>query len=76
MKAVVGAVGVEKGRLDFDLPDTALDKDAIEMALNELVAADHPLNARWITDEELAANPQLVRTMSVLLKFKKSAARR
>jgi misacylated tRNA(Ala) deacylase len=33
--------------------------------LNELVAADHPVTTRWISDNELAANPGLVRTMSV-----------
>ncbi|HIM24795.1 MAG TPA: alanyl-tRNA editing protein, partial [Rhodospirillales bacterium] len=33
--------------------------------LNRLVEEDHPMAARWITDEELSANPDLVRTMSV-----------
>ena len=60
-----GSIGTDKGRLDFDLPDTSLDKDAIDSALNDLIAADHPLTARWIDDAELDANPQLVRTMSV-----------
>ncbi len=60
-----GSIGVDKSRLDFDLPDTQLDKEAIAAALNRLVAEDHPMAARWITDGELAANPELVRTMSV-----------
>ncbi len=60
-----GQVGAAKSRLDFDLPDTALDKPAIEKALNDLVAAGHSMGARWISDDELAANPDLVRTMSV-----------
>lgn len=60
-----GQVGDGKGRLDFDLPDTALDKAAIGAALNELIEADLPVGAEWIADEELAARPDLVRTLSV-----------
>ena len=60
-----GQVGEAKGRLDFNLPDTRLDKEALTAALNRIVAEDHPVRPRWITDAELAANPQLVRTMSV-----------
>lgn len=60
-----GQVGDGKGRLDFNLPDTQLDKEAITAELNRIIAEDHPLQSRWITAEELAANPQLVRTMSV-----------
>lgn len=60
-----GQVGDGKGRLDFDLPDTALDKAAIGAALNDLIAADLPVGAEWIADEELAARPDLVRTLSV-----------
>jgi misacylated tRNA(Ala) deacylase len=60
-----GQIGDGKGRLDFDLPDTALDKDQIEAALNALVAANHAVSPRWITDEEMASQPELVRTMLV-----------
>ena len=60
-----GQVGDGKGRLDFNLPDTQLDKEAIAATLNRLIEEDHPVTPRWITDEELAANPDLVRTMSV-----------
>ena len=60
-----GSIGAEKSRLDFDLPDTSLDKERIAADLNRLVAEDHPMDARWITEEELAAHPDLVRTMSV-----------
>lgn len=60
-----GQIGENKSRLDFDLPDTSLDKEAIEAALNDLVAAGHDMAARWITDEEMTANADLVRTMSV-----------
>jgi len=60
-----GQVGDTKGRLDFNLPDTQLDKEAITAELNRLIAEDHPVEPRWITAEELAAQPELVRTMSV-----------
>jgi misacylated tRNA(Ala) deacylase len=60
-----GSIGTDKSRLDFDLPDTQLDKDKIAAELNRLVSEDHPMGARWITDAELQASPDLVRTMSV-----------
>ncbi len=60
-----GSIGTERGRLDFDLPDTALDKEHITAELNRLIEENHPIGAKWISDEELAANPDLVRTMSV-----------
>lgn len=60
-----GSVGPDKSRLDFDLEDTALDKEEISSTLNRLVEEDHELEISWISDEEMAANPNLVRTMSV-----------
>ena len=54
-----------KSRLDFDLPDPVLDKEALGAALNALIRADHAVAARWIDEAELDANPELVRTMSV-----------
>ncbi|MGH6948994.1 MAG: alanyl-tRNA editing protein [Kiloniellales bacterium] len=60
-----GQIGDGKGRLDFNLPDTALDKDRIAAELNRLIEEDHPVVPRWISDQELAAAPDLVRTMSV-----------
>ena len=61
-----GQVGAEEGRLDFDIEDaSAVDKDKLTADLNALVAANHPVTERWITDAELEANPGLVRTMAV-----------
>ncbi len=60
-----GQVGADKSRLDFNVAAEALDKDAITARLIELVAADRPVRTAWIGDEELAAKPELVRTMSV-----------
>ena len=60
-----GQVSDGRGRLDFDVPGSSLDKQAISDRLNELIAESHPVGPRWIMDEELAAQPELVRTMSV-----------
>lgn len=60
-----GQIGAERGRLDFDMPDPPADVAALEAALNELMARDLPVTDDWITDAELAANPGLVKTMSV-----------
>jgi misacylated tRNA(Ala) deacylase len=60
-----GQVGDGRSRLDFDVPGSSLDKAAIEARLNALIADGHPVGARWISDDELAAAPELVRTMSV-----------
>ena len=59
-----GNISAEKSRLDFDMEDS-VDKEAVGAALAELVAADHAVSCRWITEEELDARPDLVRTMSV-----------
>jgi misacylated tRNA(Ala) deacylase len=60
-----GSISAEKGRLDFDMPEAPEDKDALERALNDLIAGDHPVTEEWITDAELAANPGMVKTMAV-----------
>ena len=60
-----GAVGESEGRLDFDSGEASLDKTEIAEQLNLLIGRDAPVRTRWISDEELAANPSLVKTMSV-----------
>jgi misacylated tRNA(Ala) deacylase len=60
-----GQVGAEKSRLDFDIQEAILDKETITAQLNELIEADDPVSFRWITDAELDATPELVKTMSV-----------
>jgi len=60
-----GRVADGRGRLDFDVPGSSLDKEAIASRLNALIAAGYPVGPRWITDAELASQPELVRTMSV-----------
>jgi misacylated tRNA(Ala) deacylase len=60
-----GQVSDGRGRLDFDIPGSSLEKEAITGRLNALIAEGHPVGPRWITNEELATQPELVRTMSV-----------
>ncbi len=60
-----GSVGDTEGRLDFDIPEAGLDKDAITARLAEMIAANAAVTSRWISDDELNANPSLVKTMSV-----------
>ena len=59
-----GSVGVDRSRLDFDLPDPP-SKEAIEAGLNALIEADHPVRMAWVDEAVLDADPGLVRTMSV-----------
>jgi misacylated tRNA(Ala) deacylase len=60
-----GSVGDAKGRLDFDIPEATLDKEEINTKLAALIAEDHPVTDTWITDAELDAQPDLVKTMAV-----------
>jgi len=61
-----GQIGAGTGRLDFAIEDAgAIDKNDLTERLNELIAADHAITDHWITDAEMAANPDMIRTMSV-----------
>jgi len=60
-----GRIGAEEGHLDFDIDGAVPSKEEIDAQLNALVTADHAVSTEWITDDELLANPGLVKTMSV-----------
>lgn len=60
-----GSVGEDKGRLDFDMPEVSPDLPALEARLNALASGGHAVTTEWITDEEMAANPGLIKTMNV-----------
>jgi len=63
---ITGAsVGEEDSRIDFDMPDSGLTKEDVTTKLMALVEADHPVSTKWITDEDLAANPGLVKSKNV-----------
>jgi misacylated tRNA(Ala) deacylase len=59
------AVSEDDSRVDFDIPDPSYTKELVTARLMELVTANHPIFIRWITDEELAANPTLVKSKNV-----------
>ncbi|MBT8077768.1 MAG: alanyl-tRNA editing protein [Gammaproteobacteria bacterium] len=59
-----GSISEQKSRLDFDMQDP-IDKEKLTVDIQALVDADKPVSCRWISDEELEAQPELVRTMSV-----------
>lgn len=60
-----GAIGAGTGRLDFKMPEPPQDVQLLEDSLNKLIDRDLEVTEGWISDEELSANPGLVKTMSV-----------
>ena len=60
-----GQISDTRGRLDFDIPEAILDKETLTAQLNELIARGSTVTPEWISDEELAAQPDLVKTMMV-----------
>lgn len=60
-----GQIGEDKGRLDFDMPEVPDNLNALQQQLNAMVAADHPVTTEWITDAEMEAKADLIKTMKV-----------
>ena len=60
-----GSVGIQKSRLDFDIPGERPDKESLTQQLMEIVDRNYPVVSSWISDQELQENPDLIRTMSV-----------
>ncbi len=60
-----GNISPEKARLDFDIDMSLLDAAKIERETNALIARQVETETVWITDAELDARPELVKTMSV-----------
>lgn len=58
------AVGEEESRVDFDMAET-IDKDDVTARMMEIVEGNHPVTLQWITDEQLAANPGIVKSKNV-----------
>jgi misacylated tRNA(Ala) deacylase len=58
------AVGEDESRVDFDMTET-IDKDEVTAKLMALVSENHPIYLQWITDEELSANPGIVKSKNV-----------
>ena len=63
---ITGAsVGEEDSRVDFDIPEAGFSREDVTARLMELVRADHPVSTRWISEEDLARNPGLVKSKNV-----------
>lgn len=60
-----GSIGEDKGRLDFDMPETPQQLASIEQELNALAASNLAVSHEWITDAEMEANPGMIKTMNV-----------
>ena len=60
-----GSIGEDKGRLDFDMPEAPENLDELEARLNAMVADAHEITQEWISDAEMAAQPELIKTMKV-----------
>ena len=58
------SITADYARLDFHMTEP-LDKEALNAGLARLVGESHAVGHRWISEAELDANPQLVRSMSV-----------
>ncbi|MCB2077594.1 MAG: alanyl-tRNA editing protein [Novosphingobium sp.] len=62
---ITGAsVGERESRVDFDCPEPP-DKDVLTAALNDMIVAAHPVSTQWIGEDELDANPGLVKSKNV-----------
>lgn len=59
------SITADYARLDFATGPEQIDKELVQRELDRLVGEDHAVRTVWVTDEELAAKPELVRTMSV-----------
>lgn len=63
--ALVTGGNMEPGeaRMDFNLPDPPPDfKQTLEAAVNAEIAADRPIEIRWLARDEALAIPDIVRT--------------
>nr|WP_272210816.1 alanyl-tRNA editing protein [Marinicella sp. W31]MDC2876732.1 alanyl-tRNA editing protein [Marinicella sp. W31] len=62
---ITGAsVGEDESRVDFDMSET-VDKQAVSDKMMQLVTEGHPIYVQWISDEDLAANPDIVKSKNV-----------
>ena len=60
-----GNIAPDRARLDFDIDMSLLDAQRIEREMNTLIGRGIATETVWISDDELDARPDLVKTMSV-----------
>lgn len=59
------SVGEAESRVDFDIPEAGVTKEAVTTAMMEIVNANHPVWSSWIAEAELDANPGIVKSKNV-----------
>lgn len=63
---ITGAsVNVDNSRVDFDLSEVSISKEETTQKLMQLINANHPVYTKWINEEELDANPSIIRSKNV-----------
>jgi misacylated tRNA(Ala) deacylase len=63
---ITGAsVAEDDSRVDFDIPEAGFSRENVTARLMDMVRSNHPVFTRWITEEELARNPGLVKSKNV-----------
>ncbi len=60
-----GQIGVDKGRLDFDMEQAPDDREGLTATLNALIVRNLPVTSEWIAEAVLDEQPELVKTLSV-----------
>jgi len=60
-----GQIGYEKSRLDFNDPNKQINKEELEIKINNLLSKDNEITYEYIDSKILDNKPELVRTMSV-----------
>lgn len=59
------AVNIDDSRVDFDMPDATFTKEAVTEELMAMINAGSAVSTDWISDEELSANPELIKSKNV-----------
>lgn len=59
------AVHTDNSRVDFDLSKATVDKEEVTEKLNQLIRENHPVYTKWISEEELNADPSIIKSKNV-----------
>lgn len=58
-------VGENESRVDFDMPELPSSKSEISQQMMQLIEADHVIYDQWIDEQELDANPGMIKSKNV-----------
>lgn len=59
------AVYVDNSRIDFDLAQASISKEEVTEKLVHLIKENHPVYTKWISEEELDADPSIIKSKNV-----------